>query len=76
MRVPASELSRNFSQYCDVALTKPLIVTKNGRDRLVLLSIEEYEMLRDLVTDRSRPAVAATKESQPGRHVRRAAKRG
>ncbi len=49
MRVSSGELIRKFSQFCDTALREPIIVTKNGRDRLVLISIDEYNHLRDLL---------------------------
>jgi prevent-host-death family protein len=75
MRISASELSRNFSQYCDVALTRPLIVTKNGRDRLVLLSMDEYEMLRDLITEKALPGAEA-KPAAPPRRAKRSAQGG
>lgn len=42
----AGEVVRQFSHYSDVALAKPVIVTKNGRPRNVLLSVEEYERLK------------------------------
>lgn len=42
----AAELVRSFSHYSDVALAKPVIVTKNGRPRNILISFEEYERLR------------------------------
>jgi len=42
----AGELVRQFAHYSDVALTRPVIVTRNGRARNVLLSIEEYERLK------------------------------
>ena len=42
----AGELVRGFSHYSDVALAKPVIVTKNGRPRNVLISVEEYERLK------------------------------
>ena len=45
-RLTASELVRNFGEYSDSALTEPAIITRNGRDRLVLLNIEEYHALR------------------------------
>jgi prevent-host-death family protein len=44
-RVSTVELLRNFGVYGDVALAEPVILTKNGRDRLVLLSVEKYETL-------------------------------
>jgi PHD/YefM family antitoxin component YafN of YafNO toxin-antitoxin module len=48
-RVSSAEMAKRFSAYCDLALNAPIIVTKNGRDRLVVLSIDEFNFLRDLV---------------------------
>ncbi len=45
-RISTGEFIRNFGTYSDVALSTPIIVTKNGRDRLVLISVEEYDTLR------------------------------
>jgi prevent-host-death family protein len=42
----AGDLVRQFSHYSDVALGRPVIVTRNGRPRNVLISVEEYERLR------------------------------
>ena len=42
----AGELVRQFSHYSDMALVQPVVVTKNGRPRNVLLSIDEYERLK------------------------------
>ena len=42
----AGELVRRFSHYSDIALANPVVVTKNGRPRNVLISIEEYERLK------------------------------
>jgi len=42
----AGELVRQFARYSDLALTQPVIVTRNGRPRNVLLSVEEYERLK------------------------------
>jgi prevent-host-death family protein len=46
MKVSTAELVRNFGALADKALTDPLTITKNGRERLVLLSVEEYARLR------------------------------
>jgi prevent-host-death family protein len=37
---------RNFSELSDQALIEPVIITKNGRDRLVLLAVEDYQRLK------------------------------
>lgn len=42
----AAEVVRQFSHYSDLALVEPVVVTKNGRPRNVLISVEEYERLR------------------------------
>jgi prevent-host-death family protein len=42
----AGDLVRQFSHFSDVALSQPVIVTRNGRPRNILLSVEEYERLR------------------------------
>jgi prevent-host-death family protein len=42
----AAEVVRGFSHYSDVALSKPVIVTRNGRPRNVMISVEEYARLK------------------------------
>jgi prevent-host-death family protein len=46
MRISSADFQRQFGALSDKALTEPLTITRNGRDRLVLLSIEEYERLK------------------------------
>ena len=46
LKVPASEFQKNVGRYSDIALTRPVTVTRNGRDRTVLLSAEEYHRLK------------------------------
>jgi len=50
-RVTSSEAARNFSQISDDALGEPVVVTKNGRDRLVMLGVDEYNFLIDTIDD-------------------------
>ncbi len=45
-RVSSKELVRNFGPLADQALAAPVAITRNGRDRLVLLSVEEYARLK------------------------------
>ena len=45
LSVPAGDMVREFSHYSDLALAQPVVVTKNGRPRNVLISFEEYERL-------------------------------
>lgn len=55
MKVSTAEFVRNFGPLSDKALIEPVTITKNGRERLVLLSVEEYERLmrRDRVAIRA-----------------------
>jgi prevent-host-death family protein len=46
MRISSADFQRQFGALSDKALTEPLTITRNGRDRLVLLSVEEYERLK------------------------------
>lgn len=42
----ARDLQRNIGQVQDAALKAPVAVTHHGRDRLVILSAEEYRRLK------------------------------
>jgi prevent-host-death family protein len=44
--VSAAEFHRNLGRYQDIALTKPVAITKNGRERTVLISADEYARLK------------------------------
>ena len=46
IKVPAAEFQRNIGRYQDLALTQPVAVTRNGRERTVMISIEEYQRLK------------------------------
>ncbi len=46
LTVSSVEFQRNFGRYQDVALTEPVTVTRNGRERLVVLSADEYHRLK------------------------------
>jgi prevent-host-death family protein len=46
IRVSAAEFQRNIGRYQDLALTQPVAVTRNGRERTVLISTEEYNRLK------------------------------
>lgn len=59
--VSAAEFHRNVSLYEDIALTKPVTITKNGRERTVLLSAQEYARLKR----RDRRVIAAGQLSEP-----------
>ncbi len=44
--VSSAEFQRNFGRYQDVALTEPVAITRNGRERIVVLSVDEYHRLK------------------------------
>ena len=69
MRVSSGDFIRKFGTYTDSALSEPIIITKNGRERLVLLSIDEYNTLlhlRELHED-----AKETRRGQPAADVSR-----
>ncbi|MGP3699463.1 type II toxin-antitoxin system Phd/YefM family antitoxin [Rhodobacter sp. NSM] len=45
MRVTSTEFQQNVGTYSDAAQREPVIITSHNRDRLVLLSAEEYRSL-------------------------------
>ena len=44
--VTVGEFQRKIGHYQDRALVEPVMVTRNGRERLVLLSAEEFKRLK------------------------------
>ncbi len=46
VRVTTADFIKHYGQLADQALSEPLTITKNGHDRLVLLSANEYERLK------------------------------
>ncbi|HXT80094.1 MAG TPA: type II toxin-antitoxin system Phd/YefM family antitoxin [Acetobacteraceae bacterium] len=76
--VSAAEFQRHFGRYQDEALVRPVAITRNGRERLVVLSSEEYHRLRrrsrevllagDL-TDKEIDLIARTEMDQRHRHL-------
>ena len=46
IKVTSAEFQRNIGRYQDLALTQPIAVTRNGRDRTVMISTEEYQRLK------------------------------
>ena len=45
IRVSTAEFIKNYGNFADRALSEPVTITKNGRDRLVMLSVGEYARL-------------------------------
>jgi len=46
IKVSAAEFQRNIGRYQDAALVQPVAVTRNGRERTVMISVEEYYRLK------------------------------
>ncbi len=46
MRVSTAELIKNFGTVADKALQEPVTVTKNGRDRFVLVEVAEFVRMK------------------------------
>ena len=74
----AAEVQRNFSLWQDRALRHPVGITRNGRARLVLMSVEEYQRLKrrdrqvlsiDEFTDEDLAAIAKAKVPDEYAHL-------
>ncbi len=46
MRVSTANFIKNYGTLADKALQEAVTITKNGRDRLVMISAEEYSRLK------------------------------
>jgi prevent-host-death family protein len=44
--ITSAEFQRNFGRYQDAALTEPVAITRNGRERIVVLAVDEYHRLK------------------------------
>lgn len=44
--ISSSELQKHLGLYQDKALLEPIAVTRNGRERIVILSADEYHRLK------------------------------
>ncbi|BCH62661.1 antitoxin (plasmid) [Agrobacterium vitis] len=68
--VTAAAVSKNFGAYQDAAVREPVIITKNGRPRTVLIAYEDYVRLAkrdrrvELSSDVSDDDLAAIEASQ------------
>jgi prevent-host-death family protein len=45
LRVTSTEFGKEVGHYQDAALRQPVMITRNGRDRTVMISAEEYHRL-------------------------------
>ena len=44
--ITSAEFQRNFGLYQDKAMLQPLAITRNGRERLVIVAADEYRRLQ------------------------------
>lgn len=53
--VSAASVSKNFGAFQDAAVREPVIITKNGRPRTVLIAYEDYLRMtrRDRLVERT-----------------------
>lgn len=78
--ITSAEFQRNFGRYQDEALVQPVAVTRNGRERLVVLSADEYRRLKrrarealpvGSLSDADLEAIAKTEMAAEHRHLDR-----
>jgi prevent-host-death family protein len=69
--VTAAEVSKNFGAYQDAAVREPVVITKNGRPRTVLIAYEDYVRLskRDRRVQRTVDLRHCPRTTAPGRVV-------
>ncbi len=73
VRVSSAEFQKNIGRYQDMALSQPVVVTRNGRDRTVVLSAEEYARLKKRdrrvmgIEDFTDEDIAAIERAEPPR---------
>jgi prevent-host-death family protein len=60
--VSAGEFQRKLGHYQDRALVEPVLITSNGRERVVLLSADEFKRLKRL--DRESLPVSALSDAE------------
>lgn len=61
-RVSATEFKNNIGAFSDAAMIEPVIITSHQRDRLVLLSADEYRRLTGLsegITDADKARITS-----------------
>jgi PHD/YefM family antitoxin component YafN of YafNO toxin-antitoxin module len=46
VKVASAEFQKHIGRYQDMALVQPVTITRNGRDRTVMISADEYYRLK------------------------------
>ncbi len=60
--ITSVEFQRRVGEYQDRALVEPVVITRNGRERVVMLAVEEYRRLKS--RDREALPVSALGEDE------------
>jgi prevent-host-death family protein len=47
VKVSSGDFLKSYGRFTETALREPVMITSHGRDRLVLLSADEYRRLKD-----------------------------
>ncbi|WP_298679187.1 type II toxin-antitoxin system prevent-host-death family antitoxin [uncultured Lentibacter sp.] len=45
VKITATAFQKNVGHYSDIAMREPVTITSHGRERLVLISVEDYQSL-------------------------------
>lgn len=78
LTVSSAEFQRNFGTYSDKALLEPVAITRNGRERIVILSADEYHRLKrrarealpvEALSDADLAAISATEMAPRHQHL-------
>ena len=67
MRVTSAEFLRQFGLLTDRALVKPIIITRHGNERLVVMSIDSYRALSTPPSKAKPSSGVAKKKRRPDR---------
>ena len=74
-RVTATEFKNNIGAFSDAAMREPVIITSHDRDRLVLLSAEEYSRLAGRGVSKDRKAMMRDRAAYHGNTLTELSKR-
>ncbi len=78
LKVTSAEFQRHFGMYQDKAMREPIAITQHGRDRIVVMSSDDYAELKkrarevlsvSQLSDADAEAIAAAKVGQEYRHL-------
>ncbi len=64
--VSSTEFGKEVGRYQDAALSQPVVVTRNGRDRTVMISADDYHRLKKRAReDFSAADIEAVRQTEP-----------